>query len=744
MCQLKKCQIETIQIMKKFLLLIYLSASAFLAFSQGYQSVVTGGSTNSDYGKAVSLDQDGNSYFLGTFRGNVSFGSTELSASTQDAFLSKLDNQNNYVWARHIASSNPVGAIDVVVDVDANIYVLTDYRDAVTIDNGSLADIDVAAPPLGVRDMLVIKYNSNGDYQEHYVMGTTDEVNPQELKIRGSRVYAVGGLENENEDHEDGFLTLTALNNQTAWTKLGRSIYGDDLFNSLAIDDEGILHVAGYFHDSLMVDTDTLFTDAQQSALIVAFDSTGTVLQSRAFGGYGFLDEASVMSIAEENGIINAVIDFSNTITIAPNDDIIAQGDKDELVINMNFNEVIGYSENWREHLEADGSDFGRFTNQEIALYNGVPVVLSHIFGTVDVGNETYSAGSSQDVVMYMVNENGSFLVSERLGNFYSVFSYGLSIHENTASIAGAYSGSLDFGDFTETSLFTTIDFYLTQYLLEIPAEASIDYETGTYCEGSMINVDINTTGIFDSGNSFIVQLSDAVGNFDSPLDLETIEATSGLNTDVMIPLDLNPGADYQLRVTSTSPDYTSVGGIVFEIAEKPELPTISGPDDVDVDDIASYSVADNSGSTFQWIVEEGDLLSGQNTNEIEIQWSTTEDSVEVIAIETNEAGCESDSAFLMVEIDQTIGVNDLTNDFVVNVFPNPATTEVVIDFTEKRNLASITLTDLNGKVFWKESYRQTKKMSQVTIPVSQLKPGLYFVRIAAEGSFTNRKIVVE
>jgi len=96
-------------------------------------------------------------------------------------------------------------------------------------------------------------------------------------------------------------------------------------------------------------------------------------------------------------------------------------------------------------------------------------------------------------VVMYMVNENGSFLVNERLGNFYSVFSYGLAIHEDIASIAGAYTGSLDFGDFTETSLFTTIDFYLTAYLLQIPAEASIDYQEGTYCEGSIINVDITT-----------------------------------------------------------------------------------------------------------------------------------------------------------------------------------------------------------------------------------------------------------
>ncbi len=729
--------------MKQVLLLCFLGAFTFSAVSQGYQSVVTGGSTNSDYGKAVSLDQDGNSYLLGTFRGNVSFGSTELSAFTQDAFLTKLDSDNNYVWVRQIASSNAVGARDVVAHDDGNVYVLTHYRDAVTIDNGSFDDINIDAPG-GVRDMLVIKYNSNGDYQEHYVMGTTNEVNPQKLEIKGSRVYVAGGLENENEDHEDGFLTLTGLNNQTVWTKLGRSIHGDDLFNSMTIDDEGILHVAGYFHDSLIVDNDTLFTAAQQSALILAFDSNGTLLQSRTFGGPGFLSLASTMSIVEENGIVNAVINFGGQINIAPNDDIVAQGAQDELVLNMTFNELVGYSENWREHLEGDGSNFGTFTNQEVALYNGVPVVLSHIFGTVDIGDETYAAGSSQDVVMYMVNENGSFLVNEQLGNIYNVFSYGLSINGNTASIAGAYSGSLDFGDFNETSSFTTIDFYLTEYLLEIPAEASIDYQTGTYCEGSLINVDITTTGSFDSGNSFIVQLSDGTGSFSDPLDLETIQAVSGLNTDIMIPFDLDPGADYQLRVVSTSPSYTSVGGIVFEIAEKPELPIIVGSDNVNVDATESYSVTDNSGSTFQWIVEEGDLLSGQNTNEIDIQWSTTAVSADVVVIETNEAGCQSDSAFLMVEIDQMLSVNSFANDFAVNIFPNPANNEVRIDFTEEKSLARITLTDLNGKVVWNEWYGQTNKMSQVIIPISELRPGFYFVSIAADDSFATKKIVVQ
>ena len=729
--------------MKQVLLFLFLSAFIFSAFSQGYQSVVTGGSTNSDYGKAVALDQDGNSYLLGTFRGNVSFGATELSATTQDAFLAKLDDQNNYVWTRQLASSNAVGATDVVTDDDANVYVLAYYRDAVTIDNGSLDDINIAAPPLGVRDMLVIKYNSNGDYQEHYVMDTSDEVNPQKLEIHGSRVYAVGGLESENENHEDGFLMLTGLNNQTVWTQLGRSTQGDDLFNSLAIDGEGILHVAGYFHDSLMVDNDTLFTDAQQSAVILAFDSSGTLLQSRAFGGIGFLAEASATSIAEENGIVHAVINFSNIISIAPNDDIIAQGARDEIVINLTFIESSGYSENWREHLEGDGSDFGTFTNQEIAIYNGVPVVLSHIFGSVDVGDQTYSAGSSQDVVMYMVNESGSFLVNERLGNIYSVFSYGLAIRGDIASIAGAYTGSLDFGDFTETSLFTTIDFYLTEYLLQIPAEASIDYQEGTYCEGSMINVDITTTGSFESDNAFIVQLSDGTGSFSDPLDLETIQATSGLNTDIMIPLDLTPGADYQLRVVSTSPSFTSFGGIVFEIAEKPELPTIVGPDEVSAGDIASYSVTDNSGSTYEWVIDEGDVLSGQSTNEIEVQWSTTESSDEVTVIEINESGCPSDSAFLMVEIDQTVGINSFANDVAVKVFPNPAIDEVVIDLTEKKSLERVTLTDVNGKVLWDNSYGQSKNLSRVIIPVSQLKPGLYLVRIAAENSFAKRKIAV-
>jgi len=114
-----------------------------------------------------------------------------------------------------------------------------------------------------------------------------------------------------------------------------------------------------------------------------------------------------------------------------------------------------------------------------------------------------------------------------------------------------------------------------------------------------------------------------------------------------------------------------------------------------------------------------------------------------VTVIEINESGCPSDSAFLMVEIDQTVGINSFANDVAVKVFPNPAIDEVVIDLTEKKSLERVTLTDVNGKVLWDNSYGQSKNLSRVIIPVSQLKPGLYLVRIAAENSFANRKIAV-
>ena len=78
-----------------------------------------------------------------------------------------------------------------------------------------------------------------------------------------------------------------------------------------------------------------------------------------------------------------------------------------------------------------------------------------------------------------------------------------------------------------------------------------------TVSDGSIIPVPFTSAGIF-TGNTYTAQLSDASGDFGSPVNIGTL--TSNLNTGIIsatIPANTATGTGYRIRVTSSNPELT-------------------------------------------------------------------------------------------------------------------------------------------------------------------------------------------
>lgn len=86
----------------------------------------------------------------------------------------------------------------------------------------------------------------------------------------------------------------------------------------------------------------------------------------------------------------------------------------------------------------------------------------------------------------------------------------------------------------------------------------SITLSPNPVCPGGKLTISFTKTGVFFSaGNIFKLQLSDASGNFTTPLTLATITDTV-LNTMIVdIPSTSVAGSGYKVRLTSTNPTYT-------------------------------------------------------------------------------------------------------------------------------------------------------------------------------------------
>ncbi len=124
------------------------------------------GGSGSDRGRSIAVDSSGNTYITGTFSLTVDFdpsaGTAELtSAGSNNTFITKLDTNGNYVWAKSISSSNDNAGNSIVVDSSGNIYMTGAFQGTADFDPGAgTVNLNSAAG----NDIFIAKLDASGNY----------------------------------------------------------------------------------------------------------------------------------------------------------------------------------------------------------------------------------------------------------------------------------------------------------------------------------------------------------------------------------------------------------------------------------------------------------------------------------------------------------------------------------------------------------------------------------------------------
>ncbi len=126
----------------------------------------------------------------------------------------------------------------------------------------------------------------------------------------------------------------------------------------------------------------------------------------------------------------------------------------------------------------------------------------------------------------------------------------------------------------------------------------NITYITGlsvsTICPGQTMTVDFTTTGTYNSGNIFTVQLSGSNGLFSSPVNIGTL-SLSGTNPsgtiNVTIPGGTTSSANYHLRIISSNPSSGTVISIQHLNVPSTTPPVVTGP----------ATTQENNATTLSW-----------------------------------------------------------------------------------------------------------------------------------------------
>jgi uncharacterized repeat protein (TIGR03803 family) len=182
-------------------------------------------------------------------------------------------------------------------------------------------------------------------------------------------------------------------------------------------------------------------------------------------------------------------------------------------------------------------------------LYNCVPGTGTNPYGKLTLGSDGKIYGKTR----YGGTTAGVIFSFDPVTNAYTKLS-------NDGIVGPLISASRNAGPLSPVNVTSTESNDAGGGTLEIPVSGiGTSVASTVFCAGPTFNVSykIGYTSFFNSGNTFIAQLSDSTGSFSSPTDIGSVTSIASGTIQATIPSTIPTGSEYRIRVVSTNPIMT-------------------------------------------------------------------------------------------------------------------------------------------------------------------------------------------
>jgi hypothetical protein len=595
-----------------------------------------GGNTLNDDGNDIAVDALGNVYVTGIFAGTASFGSTTFTSSgNRDAFITKLDTEGEFLWAKQIGgiSINDFGQ-GIAVDASGNSYVTGCFQGTATFGSTTLTSF-------GNEVTFITKLDADGEFLwTTEISGTGTVDSGLDIAIDGAGDSYVtgyfygtatfGSTTLTSAGEYDIFIAKLDASGNFLWAKqAGGSGY--DYGFGVAVDAFYNSYLTGIFEGTATFGSTTLTSAGSADVFIAKLDDNGDFLWAEQVGGSGY--ESGYSIAIDGSGKIYVVGDFNGTVTLGSTT-------------------LTGYG-GFIVNLDADGSFLwikkAGYSVDGIAIdASGNIMVTGTVGDPFTLGNITLTSSGSLDVFIAKLsnvppvtaildaqeniicngNSNGSATVSASGGT--SPYSYSWSPSGGNTETANNLAAGTYICTITDiNSCNTTQEITITE-----PDEliANISSQTDVTCHG---NSDGAITISVDGGISpYSYSWSPEGGN----------TATA----------DNLSGGNYTCTITDAN--FCSTFQDV----------TISEPDDIDATTALNGIIitANTNSATYQWI----DCDNGNQPIVNEINQSFTATSNGNYAVEITVNGCAKTSDCVTIA---TVGI-EIPDQKEWKIYPNP------------------------------------------------------------------------
>jgi Secretion system C-terminal sorting domain/Beta-propeller repeat len=152
--------------------------------------------TDYGFGYSITVDAVGNIYSTGSFGGTFDFdpgaGNASITSTSGDIYISKLDNNGNFLWANEFAATTSNYGYSYSIKANgSNVYLAGYFVGDMDFDPG--AGSQVLSSVAGFEDIFVAKLDASGNFVWAKQMGGADSDYPYSLTTDAAgNVYTTG------------------------------------------------------------------------------------------------------------------------------------------------------------------------------------------------------------------------------------------------------------------------------------------------------------------------------------------------------------------------------------------------------------------------------------------------------------------------------------------------------------------------------------------------------------------------
>ena len=177
---------------------------------------------NVENGVDIAVDGSGNVYISGS--------TNSSGAGDYDAFIAKYNTSGTLLWQRTLGGANADVGYDIAVDSSGNVYIAGYTQSA----------------GAGGQDVLIAKYNTDGDYQWQRSLGDTSDDQGWSIAVDGSgNVYITGYTNSSGAGSYDILIAKYDTTGAYQWQRtLGST--ANDQGTGVAVDGSGNVYIIAY------------------------------------------------------------------------------------------------------------------------------------------------------------------------------------------------------------------------------------------------------------------------------------------------------------------------------------------------------------------------------------------------------------------------------------------------------------------------------------------------------------------